>query len=224
MEQEKIYVYDDDNYHRRSRYATHGEALGVGIPALALAGVSALALFGGRRGFGWGGSNTPETVNINNMGGVASSNAQPTAFDAWKKECDDAVALTSTIYQLQLNTERQFYAHRETDTQEKFGLYKSQIDADFGLYKEQRDNFDKLSARIGALETQVAVGAAVVPYQNKLIQCEIEKAFNASINYTKSLDCRNIKGQLVLPSTPTISGYGSYTCCPTTTTTTSPAA
>lgn len=221
MEQEKIYVHDDDdNYYRRSRYATHGEALGVGIPALAIAGVTALALFGGRRNWGGWGSNMPENVNINNMGAGAgiAGQTQPTAFEAWEKECDDAVALTNTIWQLQLNSERQIYAHREVDVNEKFQLYKSQIDADFGLYKSQRDGFDALSARIGNLETQVAINAAVRPYQDRLIQCDIDKAFTASINHTDRLDCRNIKGQVVLPSTPTVTGYGSYyPCqCPTT--------
>lgn len=230
MEQEKIYVHDDDNYCRRSRYATHGEALGVGIPALALAGVSALALFGGRRGWGGWGSNMPENVNINNMGNGVAGQTQPTAFEAWEKSCDDAIALTNTIWQLQLNSERQAYAHREVDVNEKFqlyksqidadfGLYKSQIDADFGLYKSQRDGFDVLSARIGNLETRVAVNEAVRPYQDRLIQCEIDKAYTASINHTDRLDCRNIKGQVVLPSTPTVTGYGSYyPCqCPTST-------
>ena len=218
MEQEKVYVHEDDSCYRRSRYATHGEALGVGIPALALAGVSALALFGGRRSWGGWGSNMPENVNINNMGNGVAGQTQPTAFEAWEKSCDDAIALTNTIWQLQLNSERQMYAHREVDVNEKFQLYKSQIDADFGLYKSQRDGFDVLSARIGNLETRVAVNEAVRPYQDRLIQCEIDKAYTASINHTDRLDCRNIKGQVVLPSTPTVTGYGSYyPCqCPTT--------
>lgn len=33
---------------------------------------------------------------------------------------------------------------RQTINAEMFGLYKSQIDADFGLYKSQRDGFDIL--------------------------------------------------------------------------------
>lgn len=38
-----------------------------------------------------------------------------------------------------------------------FGLYKSQIDADFSLYKGQRDNYDALKTQIEELKTQVAV-------------------------------------------------------------------
>lgn len=44
-----------------------------------------------------------------------------------------------------------------------FGLYKSQIDADFNLYKNQRDSYDVLANRISKLETDAAVAAAVEP-------------------------------------------------------------
>ena len=54
-----------------------------------------------------------------------------------------------------------------------FGIYKSQIDADFGLYKNQRDQFDVLANRIGKLETAVAVDAAVEPWKNKVLQMQI---------------------------------------------------
>lgn len=53
-----------------------------------------------------------------------------------------------------------------------FGLYKSQIDADFGLYKNQRDQFDVLADRIGKLET-AAVQAAVEPWRSKVTKMEI---------------------------------------------------
>lgn len=43
---------------------------------------------------------------------------------------------------------------------EMFGLYKSQIDADFGLYKSQRDGFDVTNARVSELEKEVAVSKA----------------------------------------------------------------
>lgn len=54
-----------------------------------------------------------------------------------------------------------------------FGLYKSQIDADFNLYKNQRDNYDILAKELSDLKAHVAVNDAVRPYQDKLIQCEI---------------------------------------------------
>lgn len=126
------------------------------------------------------------------------------------------------------------YDHRNVDVAEKFSLYKSQTDADFGLYKvsrdlydntqdkmnaanfglykSQRDGFDALNARISQLEKEVAVGAAIRPYQDKLIQCEIEKAYTASINHTDRLDCRNLKGVITLPSNPTVTGFPSQCC------------
>lgn len=35
-----------------------------------------------------------------------------------------------------------------------FGIYKSQVDADFGLYKSTRDSFDITNARVGELENK----------------------------------------------------------------------
>lgn len=87
-----------------------------------------------------------------------------------------------------------------------FGLYKSQIDADFSLYKGQRDNYDALKAQIDELKTQVAVGAAIRPYQDKLIQCEIEKAFTAGTNYVDKKTCNVIYGVTCLPNEPTTTG------------------
>lgn len=62
---------------------------------------------------------------------------------------------------------------RQTINSEMFGLYKSQIDADFGLYKNQRDQFDVLADRIGKLETAAAVQAAVEPWRSKVTKMEI---------------------------------------------------
>lgn len=59
---------------------------------------------------------------------------------------------------------------RQTINSEMFGLYKSQIDADFGLYKNQRDQFDVLADRIGKLET---AAAAVEPWRSKVTKMEI---------------------------------------------------
>lgn len=87
-----------------------------------------------------------------------------------------------------------------------FRLYKSQIDADFSLYKGQRDNYDALKAEIDNLKCQVAVNTAVRPYQDKLIQCEIEKAFTAGINYVDRKTCNVIYGVTVLPNEPTTTG------------------
>ena len=76
-----------------------------------------------------------------------------------------------------------------------FGLYKSQVDADFGLYKSTRDGFDivtanqnktafelyksqrdaddALAARISALETKQAVNDAIDPWRAKVLNMQI---------------------------------------------------
>ena len=228
----KTYVHDENE----KDYASKGTALGVGIPALVLGGLSALALWGRGNGFGFSGYNggsMPENVNINAYGGSGLTSASPTPFQAWENACEGRLALTNEMWGLKMNTMTQMYDHRQTDIAEKFSIWKSQVDADFGLYKsnrdsydaisdklnaatfglykEQRDNYDKMAARLGELETRVAVGAAIRPYQDKLIQCEIEKAYTAGINYTDRKTCRMIQGNLVLPNTTT-TGFQSITC------------
>lgn len=231
--EKKTYVHDD----KEKDYASKGVAgtgLGLGIAGTAL---GLLALNGNGRGlFGWGGgANMPENVNINTMGGAGTYGAAaPTAFQAWEKSCDEAIALTNAMWGLKVGSMQADYDHRNVDVAEKFSLYKSQVDGDFalyksirdlydntndkmnaanfGLYKNQRDGDDALNVRISQLEKEVAVGAAIRPYQDKLIQCEIEKAYTASINHADRLDCRNIKGTIALPN-QTITGFSSYCCC-----------
>jgi len=223
---EKEVVKERDVVHDGGeKYASKGVAgsgLGLGIAGTAL---GLLALWG-RGGSLLGGGSTPENININTESGASGSSASaPSSFEAWEKACEDALALTNTIWGLKLNTQQQMYSHRETDVNEKFQLYKSQIDADhslyhsqvsadFGLYKSQRDLYDVLNERYGQkfneLDKKVAVLEATRPYQDRLLQCEIDKAFTASVNYTDKKTCRMIQGQLVLPNSPTVTGYGSY--------------
>lgn len=232
---EKEYVHDEN----RKEYASKGvgnAALATGIIGTAL---GAAAIWGRGRGIGFGGG-MPENVNINTVSDAIAgrSGAAPTAFGAYSHSCEAQLALTNEMWGLKVNTLNQMYQHRDTDVAEKFGLWKSQVDGDFGLYKSmrdlydvqtdklnnaafglyksQRDGFDVLNARISGLEKEVAVGAAIRPYQDKLIMCEIDKAFTASINHTDRLDCRNIKGVVTLPSTPTVTGFPSQRCgyCP----------
>lgn len=231
--EKKTYVHDENEKEYASK-GVAGTGLGLGIAGTAL---GLMALWGRGNGFGFGGYNggMPENVNINTYGGMTgNNNAAPTAFQAWENACDGRLALTNEMWGLKMNTMTQMYDHRQTDIAEKFSIWKSQVDADFGLYKanrdsydalseklnqssfglykEQRDNYDKVSARLSALETQVAVGAAIRPYQDRLLQCEIEKAYCGSINYTDRKTCRMIQGALVLPSTPTTTGFQSITC------------
>jgi hypothetical protein len=238
-------------YNNVGNFASKGVAgtgLGLGIAGTAL-GLLALSRAGGFNLFG-GNSNVPQNVNINTDSsysggyGVANGICAPTTFQVWEKGCEDALALQSAIYKQALDYQNNRFADRQTLNTELFGVYKSQIDADFGLYKSTRDGFDALSAKqnrdafglyksqrdaddeirkeISDLKAQVAINAAVRPYQDKLIQCEIDKAFTAGINYTDRKTCKAIYGQVTLPNTPVITGYaGANTCgCPQVITTT----
>lgn len=212
---EKEIVHDD----KENDYASKGVAgtgLGLGIAGTAL-GLWALSRNNG--GLFGRGSGMPENVNINTVSDAVAgrAGAAPTAFQAWEKGCQEALALTNTIWGLKLNTQEQMYAHRETDVNEKFQLWQSQVKADFDLYRVSRDLYDVLNERYGnkfnELDKKVAVLEATRPYQDRLIQCEIDRAFTASVNYTDRRTCRMIQGEVVLPDTPTVTGYPSARCC-----------
>lgn len=213
-----------------------GTALGLGIAGTALGLLNAhrggFSLFGNDGGM-------PQNVNINtdssNSGFSYANGYAPTAFQAWEKGCEDTLSTQKNLYDLALANQVQRFNDRQTIDSELIKLYKGQVNADFGLYKTtrdgfdvltakhnkdsfdlykgQRDNFDVLNAKINNLETQVAINTAVRPYQDKLIQSEIEKAYTAGINYTDRKTCRMIEGQVVLPSSPSITGFGSYNPC-----------
>lgn len=235
------YGYCDDWGYRGNRYASKGVAgtgLGLGIAGTAL-GLLALGRGNGFNLFGGSGNGMPQNVNINTdsigMGGYGYTNVAPTAFQAWEKGCEDTLALQKGLYDWALTQQSQRFADRQTLNSELFGVWKSQVDGDFGLYKSTRDGFDIINAKhnqdsfnlyksqrdaddelrkeICELKAQVAVNAAVRPYQDRLIQCEIDKAFTAGINYTDRKTCKMIEGRVVLPSTPTVTGFGSYCCC-----------
>lgn len=211
----------------------------MGIAGTALGVLPWLTGNGGRNIFGSLGNSMPDNVNINTYGGMTTSNAAPTALEVMQKECSDEVRLLTDMFTLKLNTQQQMYDHRDTDINEKFsmwkgfvnaldaenrrsmeaefGLYKSQRDADnhlkdamvaqgFSLYKSQRDGFDalneKYAAKFNELDKEVAVLKAIRPYQDKLL-----------MDYTDKKTCTCIRGQLVLPNTPVVNGYGSYNAC-----------
>ena len=213
---EKEIIHDNEEKDYASK-GVAGTGLGLGIAGTAL-GLWALSR---NRGGVFGGAGMPENVNINTVSDAISgrSAGAPTAFMAWEKSWDDAIALTNAMWRMKLNTQEQMYAHRETDVAEKFQLWKSQVDADFGLYKTSRDLYDVLNERYGnkfnELDKKVAVLEATRPYQDRLIQCKIDEAFTAAINYADRLDCRNIKGIVGLPSTPTVTVLEGATCCRT---------
>ena len=242
-------VYESDGHYgggNRNTRERANTALGFGIAGTVL-GLAALwgrgnngigSLLGGGGASGLSGGSSPANININGGYGTPVSSCGhvcPTAFEAYEKSCDEAVALTSAIYNQRINSLNEATAAREVDVREKFGLYKSQVDADFGLYVNNRDNIDRVNNRLNAelfdlykytrdkddetrkelcdLKAQVAISSAVRPYQDKLLQNEIATAFNNAINYIDRKTCKMITGTVVVPSTPTITGFGSYCCC-----------
>lgn len=114
--------------------------------------------------------------------------------------CQAELADQKALYDFALLSAQARFNDRQTINSEMFGLYKSQIDADFNLYKNQRDSYDVLANRISKLETDAAVAAAVEPWRSKVIQMQIGNvagmveleaerrccADNKIVNYTNS--------------------------------------
>ena len=76
-----------------------------------------------------------------------------------------------------------------------------------------RDQKDELLQKIEAVDKKVDVMAAIRPYQDALINSKIDQnALIADFNLSRRT-CRMITGELVLPSTPTVTGYASYSPC-----------
>lgn len=92
-------------------------------------------------------------------------------------------------------------------------LYRYNDKTAFELYKGQRNDFDRLSERIGKVEKEAAVSAAVRPYQDEILNDRICRAEeHAEFNLWKRT-CKMISGEVVLPSTPTVTGFASFNKC-----------
>jgi len=134
-----------------------------------------------------------------------------------RKECQDYIELTKQYYEGQIATREdinsKFFNLYKMGTDNSFALYKQHVDDSFALYKGQRDNKDELLAKISDVEKKVDVMTAVRPYQDALINAKIDNvALVGDFNLARRT-CRMIQGELVLPSTPTVTGYPSYTPC-----------
>lgn len=192
-------------------YATNSKAnaaLTTGIIGTSLAGLLTLGKGGLGNLFGWGCNN----------GSAAGAIADVTNEDLYveRKECQDYIDLTKQYYNGQLATQReladQFFASYKQNVESSQSLYQKIIDSSFGLYKNQRDIKDDLIAKIDSVDKKVDMMAAVRPYQDALINAKIDNnALLADFNLARRT-CHMIQGQLVLPSTPVVSGYGSYCC------------
>ena len=193
-------------------------ALGLGIGGVILGG-AALARQGGIGSILGGAAPATGSVTYNTAPAVCCP------ANVFAKECDDILNVTKGMYDLFIVGQQSAAKAREIDVAEKFGLYvnnRDNIDRVngrindelFSLYKYTRDKDDETNAKIYDLAQQVAVSAAVRPYQDKLIQCKIDEVYTALVNYVDRKTCRLIPGRLVLPSTPTVTGYSADCPCP----------
>lgn len=134
-----------------------------------------------------------------------------------RKEQADFVELTKQYYESQIATnekiDKNFFELYKFNVDNSFGLYKNHVDDSFKLYKGQRDQADVIMAKIADVEKKVDVMSAVRPYQDALINAKIDNvALVGDFNLARRT-CRMITGELVLPSTPTVTGYPSYSPC-----------
>lgn len=183
-----------DSHKEYASKGVAGTGLGLGIAGTALwllSGGLGGGLFGNRAG----------------VAGAAALGAEGIV------EKEDKCELINGMWSLAYQGQNARFNDRQVINSEMFGLYKSQVDADFGLYKSTRDGFDITNARISDLETKIAVLTATRPYQDALIQSDIRRvAEHADFNLFRRT-CRMITGELVLPNEPTVTGYPSYNPC-----------
>lgn len=173
----------ESGHHKYASKGVAGTGLGFGI-----AGTALWLLSGGLN---------------NGLGGLLGNNCSSRYGVADViTEKNDVNALTNGMWELAYAGQNTRFADRQTINAEMFSLYKG-----------YRDMFDIANARISNLEKEVAVMAATRPYQDRLIQCDIQRVSDfANFNLYRRT-CRMIEGQVVLPSTPTVTGFGSYSLC-----------
>lgn len=197
-----------ENTCHHDKYATKAKAnagLTTGIIGTSLAGLLALGAIG--KGGG-----------LLNLGGGCPNPGVPQG-DLYneRKETEDYIELTKQYYEAQIATnekiDKNFFDLYKFNVDNSFGLYKNQVDNSFALYKGQRDQADVLMAKIADVEKKVDIMGAVRPYQDALINAKIDNvALVGDFNLARRT-CKMIQGELVLPSTPTVTGYPSYSPC-----------
>lgn len=183
--------YDDYGYGCRRRNVNGKANAGM---TLGIIGTGLGLLNAAGNGFRLFGNNGCSSTAVYSNG--------PTPFQSWEKGCEDTLALQKGLYNWALTQQGQRFADRQTIDSELFGLFKSQVDADFGLYKgyrdsfdslfatsnlndfnlykKTRDDFDALSKRISDLETKEAVSAAVEPWRAKVLDMRINEVANSA--------------------------------------------
>lgn len=217
---EKVVISDGKHWDKHhDKYASKGvagAALGLGIAGTALwllnGGVNGSGLFGKLTGGNAVGTD-PVSAGTTIMGLINS-----------RKECSDVLALTNKIWEGDYAAQVNRFNDRQVINREFFDLYnytnKGFADAEskrvadaFALYKNARDSKDEVLGEISALKTELAVMKATRPYQDKIIQLSIDNVAQVADFNLARRTCRMISGEVVLPSTPTVTGYPSYSCC-----------
>lgn len=209
-------VIENGHMHEHVPTGKINGALTTGIIGTSLGGLLALGALGMGNGNGLlggiFGGNKGCCGNTWNNGCGCNAN-QPYVMDA------EELYLERQAYSNNLETTKQYYQgvidFNKTLTDSFFAAYERDVKNSFDLYKLSRDQKDELSKRIDEVDKKVDVMAAIRPYQDALINCKIDSnAMIADFNLARRT-CRMIQGELVLPSTPTVTGYVSYnSCCP----------
>ena len=197
----------ENTQHCHHKFASNAKAnagLTTGIIGTSLAGLLALGAIG--KGGG-----------ILNIGGQPENCVPYGDLYNERKEQQDFIELTKQYYEAQIATnnkiDKNFFDLYKFNVDNSFGLYKNQVDNSFALYKGQRDQADVIMSKIADVEKKVDVMSAIRPYQDALINAKIDNvALVGDFNLARRT-CRMIQGELVLPSTPTVTGYASYSPC-----------
>ncbi len=153
----------------------------------------------------------------NVLGGLFNGNKKDVCSTTCSGFTDADLSIEREQWRQYMETTKQYYNQR---LEEQAGLNTAfnnlkqyNIDNSFMLYKYSRDNNDSLLEKINCLANKVDVMNAIRPYQDALINAKIDNnALIADFNLSRRT-CRMITGELVLPSTPTVTGYASYSAC-----------
>ena len=191
------------NEHDIPSKAKVNGALTTGIIGTALGGLAVLGNGGGLLSNLLGNKNSGCQTNV-----CSTTASGVTDSDLWieRKQCHDYLDITKQYYEQQLAA--------QAGLNNAFnGLKQYNIDNTFALYKYTRDANDAINQKINDLTCKVDVMNAVRPYQDALLNAKIDNnALIADFNLARRT-CRMISGEVVLPSTPTVTGYASYTGC-----------
>ena len=195
----------DNGMHNHQNYASNAKGnagLTLGIIGTSLAGLMAL-----------GGMSNGQGILGGLFGGGQNSNNSNKTYTMTEEE----LFLERQQSKQYLETTKQYYQgvidFNKTITDSFFAAYERDVKNSFDLYKLNRDTKDELAQKIDAVDKKVDIMTAIRPYQDALINCKIDNnAMIADFNLARRT-CRMIQGEVVLPSTPTVTGYASYNPC-----------